>query len=160
MSHHSAFIDEETLYCYGGLLGVHGSSTNTDIYKLDLNSQRWQRIPQDDSGCPARDDNGYVFDNQSHKLYVFGGYINGDKANDLWEFELNKNKWTCLHEGDYKLFFEKQDPNKIPAPRIGSKLLLLDSNTLLMHNGHDNENEKLADLWKFDLNTKQWSQIE
>ena len=58
-----------------------------------------------------------------------------------------------MHEGDYKLFFEKQNPKKIPAPRIGPKLILLDSDTLLMHNGHDNENEKLGDLWKFDLKT-------
>ena len=160
MSHHSAFIDNNCLYCYGGLLGVHGSSTNEDIYKLDLDSQKWNRIPSDEKGCPPRDDNGYAFDAQTHKLYIFGGYINGDKSNDLWEYNITKNSWTCLHEGDYKLFFEKQNPKKIPAPRIGPKLILLDSDTLLMHNGHDNENEKLGDLWKFDLKTNQWSEIQ
>lgn len=107
MSHHSAFVNDETLYCYGGLLGVHGSTSNNDIYKLDLNTCRWQKIPGDENGCPPRDDNGYVFCSKKQKLYVFGGYVNGDKTNDMWELDMHSHKWTCLNEGDYKLDFEK-----------------------------------------------------
>jgi len=31
---------------------------------------------------------------------------------------------------------------------------------LLVHNGHDNDNEKLNDLWKFDESTGKWSEVE
>ena len=29
-----------------------------------------------------------------------------------------------------------------------------------MQNGHDNENEKLNDMWKFDLATNTWAQVK
>lgn len=36
---------------------------------------------------------------------------------------------------------------------------MIDHNTLLIQNGHDNENEKLSDMWKFDLRSNTWSQV-
>lgn len=36
MSHHSAFIHNGKMYCYGGLIGSQGSSSNGDFYILDL----------------------------------------------------------------------------------------------------------------------------
>ena len=32
-------------------------------------------------------------------------------------------------------------------------MIQVDSKTLYIHNGHDNDNEKISDLWKFDLET-------
>ena len=40
-------------------------------------------------------------------MYVFGGYVNGDKSNDLWKYNMIENSWTCLHKGDYKEYPEK-----------------------------------------------------
>jgi hypothetical protein len=34
-------------------------------------------------------------------MYVFGGYVSGDKANDLWSYSMTEEKWNCLHPGDY-----------------------------------------------------------
>jgi hypothetical protein len=31
---------------------------------------------------------------------------------------------------------------------------------IFIHNGHDNENEKIDDFWKFNLNSNKWTQIE
>jgi hypothetical protein len=39
-------------------------------------------------------------------MYVFGGYVNGDKSNDLWSYDLKNEKWMCLEEGDYKLDYK------------------------------------------------------
>jgi len=55
----------------------------------------------------------------------------------------------------------KQDGNrKFPAPRIGCRMVKVDSKTLFLHNGHDNDNEKLGDLWSFDLVTNTWRQVD
>ena len=91
-------------------------------------------------------------------MYVFGGYVTGDKANDLWSYSLTEGTWTCLNKGDYRQ--NHQDPNKIPAPRVGAKMVQLNSTTLLLHNGHDNDNEKIEDTWQFDLNTKEWTMVD
>ena len=43
MSHHSAFIHNGKMYCYGGLIGSQGSSTNGDFYILDLKTLAWSK---------------------------------------------------------------------------------------------------------------------
>lgn len=39
-------------------------------------------------------------------------------------------------------------------------MIQVDAKTLYIHNGHDNDNEKISDLWKYDLESNQWTQIE
>ena len=39
-------------------------------------------------------------------------------------------------------------------------MIQIDDNTLFIHNGHDNDNEKISDLWKFDISSNQWTEIE
>ena len=41
------------------------------------------------TSCEARDDHSAAFDEQNGVFYIFGGYVNGDKSNDLWKFDLN-----------------------------------------------------------------------
>lgn len=86
--------------------------------------------------------------------------MNGDKANDLWKYDLVLEKWNCLHKGDYFLDFNRQKPNEIPTARVGARMVLINEKTLLLHNGHDTDNEKLQDMWKYDLTTNVWQQVE
>ena len=51
--------------------------------------------------CPARDAHATIFDQETRTLYVFGGYVNGDKTNDLWKYDMVLEKWNCLNPGDY-----------------------------------------------------------
>lgn len=144
------------------MMGAQSSMTNGDFFKLSLYDQKWehQDLKCDSPDCcPARDDHAAVFDENRNMMYVFGGYVNGDKSNDMWKYNLMDETWHCLHKGDYKEWPEKQRPKQIPAPRIGAKLIMIDHNTLLIQNGHDNENEKLSDMWKFDLRSNTWSQV-
>ena len=106
--------------------------------------------------CPERDDFACVYDKSKDCVYIFGGYINGDKSNDLWRFNFLSNKWSLLHPGDYKELH--QNPKKIPAPRIGARMIKVGVD-ILVHNGHDNDNEKLTDLWKFDEDSSTWTEI-
>ena len=76
--------------------------------------------------CEARDDHACVFDEEKTCMYIFGGYVNGDKSNDLWKYDLNASRWDCLCPGDYKEDQEKQDPKKYPAPRIGARMVQID----------------------------------
>lgn len=113
-------------------------------------------MPED---VPCKEDHATVFDRQAEKCYMFGGYNDGDKSNDIWCFDLSQRKWECLHSGDYKEPEFKQQPKKIPAPRIGAKMIQISPDTLVIQNGHDNENEKCGDMWKFDLNSRTWTML-
>jgi hypothetical protein len=77
--------------------------------------------------------------------------VNGDKSNDMWQYDLGKEEWKLLHPGDYKLDEAKQNKKKIPCPRIGAKMVQIDASTIYIHNGHDNDNEKIGDMWKYDI---------
>jgi hypothetical protein len=115
MSHHSAFVHENKLYCYGGLIGSQGSQSNGDFWILDLNKNIWSKMViqqpvkkgESQKCCEARDDHASVFDEKTQILYVFGGYVNGDKSNDMWCYNLLSEEWKCLHPGDYKLDVSK-----------------------------------------------------
>ena len=37
-------------------------------------------------GCPPRDDHASVFDENTATMYVFAGYVDGDKSNDIWSY--------------------------------------------------------------------------
>ena len=127
MSHHSAFVYNNKMYCYGGLLGSQSSQTNEGFYILDLATNKWsqkdishfekKKVVKADpmnpknkfeveemvrTSCEPRDDHCSIFDEKTSNFYVFGGYVNGDKSNDLWSYNLTSEKWSCLHEGDYK----------------------------------------------------------
>lgn len=89
-------------------------------------------------------------------MFIFGGYVKGSKSNDLWKFDLNSMSWTCLGQGDK--IETITSPNK-PCQRIGSAMLCF-NNAIYLFGGHDAFNEKLNDLWKFDLASNQWAKID
>lgn len=39
-------------------------------------------------------------------------------------------------------------------------MLLINEKTLLVHNGHDSDNEKLQDIWTFDMPSAKWTQVQ
>ena len=131
MSHHSSFVFENKLYCYGGLIGSQGGQSNGDLWILDLDTNTWSKKVissvakkgEAQKTCEARDDHASVFDPSSKILYVFGGYVNGDKSNDMWQYDLVKEEWKLLHPGDYKLDISKQNNKKIPSPRVGARMV-------------------------------------
>ena len=169
MNHHSSFVHEDHLYVFGGIVAKQGEQwhdSNGNFYILNLKTFVWKcksleqwhtvkrMIPdpanakkkievevEESCACEARDQHSSVFDADAAVMYVFGGYVTGDKANDLWSYSLAEGAWTCLNKGDYRE--NHQNPKAIPAPRVGAKMVQLDSSTLLLHNGHDNDNEKI-----------------
>lgn len=43
MSHHSSFVYDDKLYCYGGLIGSQGNQSNGDFWILDLRKNLWSK---------------------------------------------------------------------------------------------------------------------
>jgi hypothetical protein len=105
------------LYMFGGYGG--GTGRLDDFYSFDfrdggdghqhgegtvLNSAgspchgTWQEVEvlsQERPGC--RENNGVVIGDSS-KMYLFGGYNGTSWLNDLWCFDIDTARWTCLQE--------------------------------------------------------------
>jgi hypothetical protein len=94
-------------------------------------------------------------------MYIFGGYVNGSKANDLWVYDFEKKTWEELDKGDFNMTEIKQSEShniERPKPRVGSAIIFF-QNSIYLFGGHDEDNEKLDDFWKYDLATNKWSEI-
>ena len=86
-------------------------------------------------------------------MFIFGGYVRGGKSNDLWRYDFEANQWNELEKGDYLIIDPKElakEVGKRPAPRIGAAIIQ-HKNSLYLFGGHDENNEKLGDLWEFSL---------
>jgi len=94
-------------------------------------------------------------------MYVFGGYVNGGKSNDLWKFDFKNNIWHLFDEGDYEQSgLSAPSRSSIrPCPRIGATIIYY-QNAIYLFGGHDEDNEKLEDFWKFDLKSCAWVEIQ
>ena len=165
VSHHCSFVRDKKFYVWGGI--CYDPSSDFKVFDFATREWTFERAGPDprksglsmSSGmiqCPERDDHASAYDQNKDCLYIFGGYINGDKSNDLWRYNFLSSKWVLLHPGDYK--DHNRNSKKIPAPRIGARMIKVGSD-ILVHNGHDNDNEKLLDLWKFDEAKSEWSEV-
>lgn len=129
------------------------------MYCLDLKSSKWTSLDKSHGDWPlARDDHSACFSQESGCMYIFGGYVNGSKSNDLWKFDTNTHTWTKLQDGGPHL--QRKSSQEIgPCNRIGASLVQY-NNSLYLFGGHDEMNEKINDFWKYNLLNNQWHKIE
>ena len=84
--------------------------------------------------------------------YLFGGFISGSRANDLWsaiyDDKNNGVQWNVLSQLDDK-----------GLPRRNSHSTVIHGESLFVFGGQDDDSNKLDDLWEYNLNTKKWQKI-
>ena len=110
ISHHTSFIRDNKFYIWGGIV----SEASSDFKVYDIISNEWKTVRttpdpkksnmslEEKPCCEIRDDHACFYDKDRDCMYIFGGYVNGDKANDLWKYDFLGSKWVLLHPGDYK----------------------------------------------------------
>ena len=88
---------------------------------------------------------------------MFGGFINGTRSNDIVALDYDKASNTCKIK---QISENKIDP-AYPIQRAGHAHAAfretdaqgnLGNLGIYIFGGHDEENNKLNDLWKFDIN--------
>ena len=113
------------------------------------------------------------FSNNSASLFLFGGSDNWYR-NDMWRFNLDTKKWVWIGgsnqynvKGDYGTQGVFNETN-MPGARVSGKTWCDPQGNLWLFggNGFDSVNENnlalagnLNDVWKYDINLKQWSWI-
>lgn len=93
-------MHKDTLFVYGGLIEA---DSNKNIYALNLETMNWTIVDQShlESIPVERDDHAACTSTDDDAMFIFGGYVNGGKANDLWKFDYEKNEWFEIDKGDY-----------------------------------------------------------
>lgn len=107
-------------------------------------------------------------------MIIYGGYYKSMKSSKTFEYIFEENHWNEIElepdtEGKAKLEEVKQNMNEydvvtdtimetctnLPRPRT-SHTAVYYKNGMYVFGGSDEANNKLNDLWKFDLKTKRW----
>jgi N-acetylneuraminic acid mutarotase len=85
-------------------------------------------------------------------LYVFGGRVQGSGrvyVNDLWKYDPIQQTWEELIAAD---------PSHMPCKRHNHSCVV-EADAIYVFGGQTRSNAYLGDLWRFDLNTRQWSEL-
>ncbi len=175
-----------------------------DFYSFNFSTNTWEEVKvlsdQQRPGC--RENNGVVISDSSRSIYLFGGYNGSNWLNDLWKFDIESQKWTCIQEssdprptendqqqqqhvaghlleqqnmvlvGDalqlqqqqqqQRLLLQQQQQQgvrgRVPSRRFGY-VSVVHNNKLVLFGGFDGQ-RWLNDMYVFDFSTKIWTEIQ
>jgi len=90
LSHHQTQIIGDKMYLFGGM--KNDASNNKSLYSLDMSTFEWKIIePAGGKKPEGRDDHTMV--SSDGNLYVFGGFVEGKRMNDLYSYDIQANTW-------------------------------------------------------------------
>lgn len=85
---------------------------------------------------------------------VFGGFVNGFRVDELIRFKpTGANSLDCEHLAGGKL----KTPG--PKPRTSHASGFANGH-LFVYGGQDDENNKLGDMWDYNVATKTWTEVK
>lgn len=97
-----------------------------------------------------RDDHS-SFDFKDGTFLTFGGFVNGSRTGQVIKF---KQEGATLNAS-------LLEPSGETSPCFRASLSMgVFENKMFIFGGQDDDNNKLADMWTFDLSTQAWSQVE
>jgi N-acetylneuraminic acid mutarotase len=94
---------------------------------------------RDDHSCTVSDG----------KMYIFGGFVAGTRTHELHSFDFTTNEWSEL----------AKECTDGPKKRAGSTLVS-HNGELFVFGGHNEINERLNELWSYNISSDKWQQIE
>ena len=119
------------------------------MYTLDLHSYKWEILqPVSNNGGDIKQRGQIPEPRDEHTaliyegaMIIYGGFVNGERTSDIYKYYFKENKWEFVQPlGD-----------KVPPKRAGHSAVRY-KDSMFVFGGKDEENNKLNDLWEFNLN--------
>jgi N-acetylneuraminic acid mutarotase len=82
-------------------------------------------------------------------MVIFGGFVNGERSNEIYRYYFKENRWERV----------KPIGRDQPNPRAGHSCVLI-NDSMIIFGGKDEDNNKLNDVWEFDLASYQWNELK
>ena len=150
---HSAAVWNGNLYIFGG---YSGSQRCNDLHCYNFASQRWSLEGAGDSSVVVA--MGDVDGNRPSPrdrhiscvwgsgLYVFGGFDGLTRVNDLYRYDLELRRWTCIPAAG----------SHVPSPRH-SHAAVVYGDSMYVFGGYDGSYR--CDFHQFDFRAQEWSLV-
>ena len=157
LAHHSSVIYKNSIYVFGGTNIRYERADRAHLYKFDLKARVWERLENNSKNQhygQSRD--GHTACCNSKCMYVFGGFKNGGRTNEVLIYHFEYNQWSSNHE-----IVQKQGVNIStylqPEARSDHSAVVY-NNEMYVFGGRNTK--KLSDLWKLNLETLEWQEIK
>ena len=145
-------IGSDIVILFGGFYypdSTHSTFYN-DIWAYNIPNQTWLQL-SDQNGPSAR--NGHSAVNIGQQVLLFGGYTqnylsNGGFSNELWLYDFSDQTWYQPSQGDYG----SPDPRAYHVAGVSDTFMLI-------FGGNTPSAGFVNDLWQYDLNTHNWSDL-
>lgn len=134
---------ENKAYLFGGSeCGVE----NKKLFEFDIETNEWRVVfPLGSTSPYTRDEHTALLWNNC--MVVFGGSAGGYKMNDTWLYHIKDNKWEQLEtEGD--------------VPELSNHGGAIVGDQMYVFGRKDSADGLVRVLWKLDLKTKKWTEVE
>lgn len=90
ISRHTAVVNGDEMYIFGGT--KNNGESNEDLLCLNFKSLEWRVVHSDsEDKAKPRDDHSMAAANDG--FYIFGGFVNGKRMNDLYKFTYETRTW-------------------------------------------------------------------
>ena len=144
---HTALVHQNKMYIFGGEDLV---TENNITYVFDFESGEWDRIIPTEAGLPPPIDSHSAVlwkNGDTTSMVVFGGYIGGNRSNQMFKLDLGTHQWTrCSGNAP------------IAARSLHSAIEYKDS--MYVFGGQGENSEPFGDLWRMDLHSDTWELLQ
>lgn len=81
-------------------------------------------------------------------MIIYGGFVNGIRVSEIYRYFFKENKWE----------FVQPLSQEAPPKRAGHSAVMY-GDSMVVFGGKDEENNKLNDLWEFNMSSYQWTHL-
>jgi hypothetical protein len=121
-----------------------------DVYEFDVSKEAWTKLKQNGEVPKPRDDHSLA-QIDDERFIIFGGFVDGTRTNECY---------ICTKQNN-TLHWKQVGANSPEAPCIrASHSAAVFNGKMYIFGGQDDENNKLKDLWEFDIMSETFRQVD
>jgi len=136
----------EKLVLFGG--SDRGYHDGDKTYVFDLKSELWTDVAPVTTPAP-RAGQTLTFDSARRVTWMFGGAINGQPTNELWQYDARANTWAQVAASG-----EGPSPRRFASMAYDST-----HDVVLLWGGVTGSNAALTDTWVLHPNSRSWEKL-
>jgi N-acetylneuraminic acid mutarotase len=129
--------------------GYDGKTYYGDLWAYDLTRNAWNTLTPTGAAPAARHGNSLVYDPQSKKMILFGGYNGSTQYNDTWAYDPAANSWTDL-----------KPTGNLPAGRDSQAMAYDSDDKVMVLFGGWSTTEQFDDTWAYDPANNSWTVLK
>lgn len=149
LSDQAGVIVDDYYFLFGGQNSQE--QVRNDLYILNLLTLNWEKRTFQQTAILPLADHSCSYFKENNSLYVFGGYNKGQYSNDTYRYNIDQGTWCKLDNKNDSISLAPEERIKHTANIVG--------NYLYIYGGQNIDGHYLSDMWKLDLITSQWEQI-